>query len=502
MKAIAQSVLGMLVLGLASIAHAAPTTRPNVLFIVADDLTTTALGCYGNTVCHTPNIDRLASMGVQFKRAYCQWPLCLPSRNSFLSGRRPTATFTGDGLLRTRVPDVEFIPEHFRKAGYFTARYGKMFHTRTVFQGIPIKTLEDPACWDISEIGGTAIDPDGYNVLFAASFPRSLPAHPELKKIIVDQELLHTAGQPAFDYWMEYAMLDVPDEQCVDGNIAVQSIKFLDEHAKLPQSFFLGTGFRRPHLLWCVPKKYFDMYDYKTMKLAEQVPNDLDDIPKVALTRRAPDMTTEQRQKAIAAYYACVTEVDDNLGKLMATMDRLKLWDNTIVVFTSDHGWHLGEHDSLWGKVTLFEEAAKVPLIIVAPGMSKGVSPRTVEMLDFYPTLCELAGLPMPNVPTDGTSMVPKLRDPQAPRDRPAYSIVRHGKTFGRAVYTEQFRYTEWGDNASQGVELYDHNADPKEYTNLAHDPAQADTVKRLKTLLDATVHVSDKDTNRVGSKD
>ena len=185
------------------------------------------------------------------------------------------------------MPDVEFIPEHFRKAGYFTARYGKMFHTRTVFRGIPIQTLEDPACWDISEIGGTAIDPDGYSVLFAASFPKSLPAHPELKKIIVDHELLHPAGQPAYDYWMEYAMLDVPDEQCVDGNIAMLSTKFLDEHAKLPQPFFLGTGFRRPHLLWCVPKKYFDLYDYKTIKLAEQVPHDLDDIPPIALTRRA-----------------------------------------------------------------------------------------------------------------------------------------------------------------------------------------------------------------------
>src|SRR5512146_2088779 len=145
----------LFVLSFGVAAKGAATTRPNVLFVICDDLNTTSLGCYGNTVCQTPNIDRLATMGVRFERAYCQWPLCLPSRNSCLSGRRPDGRFTGDGLLRTRVSDVEFLPEHFRKAGYFTARIGKLFHTRTVFQGLPIKTLEDPACWDVSEVGGT-----------------------------------------------------------------------------------------------------------------------------------------------------------------------------------------------------------------------------------------------------------------------------------------------------------------------------------------------------------
>ena len=252
-------------------------------------------------------------------------------------------------------------------------------------------------------------------------------------------------------------------------------MKFLDEHAKGPQSFFLASGFRRPHLLWCVPKKYFEMYDWHKMQLAEQVPNDWQDIPPIAHDAAcAGNDERAARQKAIAAYYACVTEVDDNVGKLMKKMDELKLWDNTIVVFTSDHGWHLGEHDSLWGKVTLFEESAKVPMLIIAPGMGKGVSPRTVEMLDFYPTLCELAGLPMPSVPTDGISIVPQLRDPAAPREKPAYSIVRHGKTFGKAIYTEQYRYTEWGDDAAKGVELYDHNVDPKEYTNLAAPGSRA----------------------------
>jgi iduronate 2-sulfatase len=480
-------LLFMMIMTLASVTHAAD--RPNVLFVICDDLSTTALSCYGNKVCKTPNIDRLASMGVRFERAYCQWPLCLPSRNSFLSGKRPTGTFSTDGFLRDRVKDVEFLPERFRKAGYFTGRVGKLFHARTVYKGMP--NMEDRQCWDLSEVGGTEHDPCGYAVQYS-SIPKALPAHPEIQKTVLEHELLNRAGGPGYDYWMEYAKLNVEDDQVVDGNIAKRISTLLDEKSKGDKPFFLAAGFRRPHLLWVAPQKYFDMYDWRNIELPHQHPDDLADIPAAALTRRAPNMSDEQRKKAIASYYACVSMVDANLGKLMEAMDRNKLWHNTIVIFTADHGWHLGEHESLWGKVTLFEESAKVPLIIVAPGMSKGTSPRTVEMLDFYPTLCELAGVAPTQSKIDGTSIVPQLRDPQAPREKPAFSIVRHGKTFGRAVYTEQFRYTEWGDNADKGVELYDHVGDPKEYTNVAKDPGHAETIKELKALLDTNVHVSD----------
>lgn len=474
----------------------APTTRPNVLFIICDDLTTTAIGCYGNKVCKTPNIDRLASMGVRFEHAYCNWPLCLPSRNSFLAGRRPDAKYSAAGLLRERVPDVEFLPEHFRKNGYFTARVGKLFHTRTVFAGLPIKTLEDPACWDVSEVGGTDIDPCGYSVLFS-SIPKGLESHPELQKITVEHELLNKAGQPAYDYWMEMAKLDVSDEQCVDGNIAARITQLMEERSKPSDGkpFFLAAGFRRPHLLWVAPKKYFDLYDWHAMELPREPADDLDDIPKIALTRRAPNMTDEQRKKAIAAYYACVTEADTQVGKLLDAMDRLKLWESTIVLFTSDHGWHLDEH-GMWGKVSLFEESARIPLIVVVPGMTRDAqSPRTVEMIDFFPTLCELAGLSLPPK-LDGASIAPQLRDPSASRDKPAIAVVRHGKTWGKAVYTERYRYTEWGDYASKGVELYDHANDPKEYTNLAKHPTAEQTamMKEMKAILDREVHVKDGD--------
>src|SRR5438105_1367243 len=193
---------------------AAPATRPNVLFVICDDLTTTAIGCYGNKICKTPNIDALASRGVRFERAYCQWPLCLPSRNSFLSGRLPNAAFTGGELLRKSIPDVVFLPEYFRKNGYFTARVGKIFHTRTIFFHDPVVTLEDPACWDLSEIGGTESDPCGYAVRFS-SVEKGLPSHPELAKMVDYHDLLNKAGNPSFDYWMEMAALNVDDDQCV-----------------------------------------------------------------------------------------------------------------------------------------------------------------------------------------------------------------------------------------------------------------------------------------------
>jgi uncharacterized sulfatase len=433
-------------------------------------------------------------MGTRFERAYCQYPLCWPSRGSFLSGRRPDARFVTASLLRQQIPDVEFMPEHFRNHGYFTARVGKLFHCRTVWNGMV--SYEDPACWDVSELGGSETDPCGYAVNFA-DHAKGLEAHPELKKLVDHYEILNNGGNVASDYYMYMAALNIPDEQCTDGVIAGRVTQLLEEHgsgAAKGKPFFIAAGLRRPHLLWAAPKKYFDMYDWQTIELPHGPADDLADIPPLALTRRAPKMTDEQRKKAIASYYACVSEADDNVGKLMAALDRLKLWDDTIVVLTSDHGWHLGEHDSLWGKVTLFEESAKVPLIIVSPGNSRGAtSPRVAEMLDFYPTLCELCGLEIPKK-IEGTSVVPQLRDPSAPREKPAFSVLHRGKFWGRAVYTERWRYTEWGDDGIKGVELYDHQADPKEYHNLAKDPSQTAMIKDLKARLDAEIKVRDAD--------
>ncbi|HTL30008.1 MAG TPA: sulfatase [Tepidisphaeraceae bacterium] len=456
--------------------------RPNVLFIICDDLTTTALGCYGNTVCKTPNIDRLAARGVRFERAYCQWPLCWPSRASFLSGQRPDSRFNKVAMVRSFLPDAEFLPEHFRKNGYFTARVGKIFHCKTVFNNSV--SYEDPACWDVSELGGTDTDPCGYAVQFS-TYPKGLPAHPEIEKYIDHHELLNKAGNPGYDYWMDMAAVNLPDEGFTDGTIAKRISQLMDEHAKADKPFFLAAGFRRPHLLWVAPKQYFDMYPPAEMKLAEFPADDLNDIPKLALTRRAPEMSPLQRQTAISSYYACVSFVDAQLGKLVDQMDKLKLWDSTIVVFTSDHGWHLGEHDSLWGKVTLFQEASKVPLIIAAPGLKPGASPRTVEMLDIYPTLIDLAGMAGLSTPKnlDGVSLRPLLNDPEMKRDRPAFTVLKHSGKWGKSINTERYRYTEWADGQGS-AELYDLQADPKEFHNLAKDESAASVREQLKKTL------------------
>lgn len=463
-------------------APAGAARRPNVLFIVCDDLNTQAIGAYGSTVCKTPNIDKLAARGVKFDRAYCQWPLCGPSRNSFLSGKRPDGRFPMQGYLKAHVADVTFLPEHFRNNGYFTARVGKIFHASTILNGA--KNWEDPACWDVSEVGGTKIDPCGYAVWFA-THPKCFPANPELHEITADHANLNTAGNPGYDYFMEYAALNVSDEETIDGNIAKRITELMEQAKKGDKPFFLAAGFRRPHLMWVAPKKYFDMYPPEKIELPKEPADDLADIPKLALTRGAPKMTDDQRRKAIASYYACVSYVDAQLGVLTDALDRLALADNTIVVFTSDHGWHLGQH-GLWGKVTLFQESARVPLIVRAPAVTTtgGASPRSVEMLDIYPTLCALAGIAPPEG-LDGLDLSAQLKNPQSPRDRPAFSIVRKGKQWGRAVYTERHRYTEWGEGASDGVELYDHERDPREHHNVARDPAHAELLKKLKAQLD-----------------
>jgi uncharacterized sulfatase len=468
-----------------------------VLFILSDDLSTLALPAYGNARVKTPNMDRLAARGVLFQRAYCQYPLCLPSRNSFLSGLRADARFGGADLLRNHVPDVSFIPEHFRRNGYWTARVGKIFHTRTFFN--QMTTLDDPACWDQQELGGIAIDPCGYGVLYA-SIPKALPAHPEIQPFVLDQELLNKAGAPAYDYWMERAILKSGTDT-TDSHIARRVSQLMEERTKASDGkpFFLAAGFRRPHLLWVAPEECFKLYDPATIELAPEPARD-PSVPKEAYTRGTPNMSDEQRRKAIASYYACVTHVDNQLGVLLDTMDRNKLWESTIVIFTSDHGWHLNNHGGLFGKVTLFQESAKVPLIIAAPGMSKGVSPRTVEMVDFYPTLAELAGLPAPKH-VDGTSLVPLLKDPQAPRTKPAYSVLRRGKTWGRAVYTEDYRYTEWGDDAGRGAELYDLKQDPHEFHNLAGDGQLAPVREKLRALLGQGAKVKDADRDVITSE-
>ena len=297
--------------------------------------------------------------GERFDRAYCQYPLCLPSRNSFLSGRRPYGPFNKLSPLRGNLndPTLVFLPEQFRKNGYFTGRVGKLFHVETILRNDPIVEMDDAACWDLSELGGVPIDPDGYSVLFADS-PRSLPMHPELQKYIVQHDVLNKAGGPSYDYWMERIELNCGDEETTDGYIAKRIGDVMAQHAADDKPFFLAAGFRRPHNLWAVQKKYYDLYDPTKIQLPVEPAGYLKDVPKLAMTRGAPNMTDDQRKMAIASYYSCVSATDQHVGEVMAALDKLKLADNTIIVFTSDHGWHLDSH-GLWGKVTLWQEGSR-----------------------------------------------------------------------------------------------------------------------------------------------
>jgi len=432
--------------------------RTNVLFIIADDYNITT-GAYGNRVIRTPNLDRLAARGIRFDRAYCQYPLCSPSRTSFLSGRRPDTTrvFDNRTLPRTYLKDVVFLPQYFRQQGYFTARIGKIFHaTRFLQNGQPFMDFDDPASWDVS-------------ISELLKLPERL------------RQSYTGTGEPGGDDGkLAFEKLDLPDEDTGDGVVAREASAIIDQQVRAGKPFFVAAGFRRPHLPWWAPRKYFDYYPPEKMRPPFAPANDLDDIPPIALNR-LEKLSESEKREFMAAYYASVTFMDAQVGKVLATLDRLKLWERTVIVFIGDHGYHLGEHNGLWKKQTVFEECARAPLVVVAPGIRGGVSTRLVEFVDLYPTLTALAGLPQPEG-LEGTSFAPLLENPARPWKEAAFTQVVHRGTVGRSVRTERYRYTEWG--GPETAELYDHQADPHEFTNLVksakHTVVLAEMRRRL----------------------
>jgi uncharacterized sulfatase len=432
--------------------------RLNVLLIISDDLNN-SLGCYGNSVVKTPNIDRLAARGVRFDRSYDQCSLCNPSRVSFLSGLRPDTTGVHDLFTPPRkyLKDYVFLPQYFKNSGYYSAKVGKVYHTGN---------CEDPISWDldIREWGKTP-KPEQVAVSGAAK------------------------GYRASWEWMKE---NIADAETPDGTVASNAVEILEKTRPNDKPFFLGVGFRRPHAPYAAPQKYFDMYPPEKIVLPEEPADHLKAIPLAALTYdpNKQDMPPEKRREGMAAYYACITFMDAQVGIVLKAMDRNHLWDNTVVVFMGDNGYHLGEHGGMWHKISNFEESARVPLIIVAPGKSThAASPRVVEFVDLYPTIAQLAGLPLP-ARLQGTSLVPLLEDPQRPWDRAAFTQIWREGFVGRSIRTERWRYIEW-DDGKRGVQLYDESQDPKEYVNLAQDPKCADTVNQLKKRLhDATESV------------
>ncbi|HEY3394932.1 MAG TPA: sulfatase [Lacipirellulaceae bacterium] len=448
--------------------------QPNVLFIISDDLNN-FLGCYGDERAKTPNIDALATRGVCFDRAYCQYPLCGPSRNSMLTGLYPNSTgiLNNGQIFRQTIPSQISLPQAFRQAGYFVARLGKLYHYG-VPKSIGTDGHDDPASWELK------MNPAGVDRL--EEMPRTF----SLKRG-------EFGGTPSW-----YAS-PKGDSEHTDGMLAANAEWVLERCARQKdRPFFLAVGFFRPHTPYVAPKQYFDLYPAADMPLVTGIEQDQADVPPAALAsyRQRNRFTDDLRRQSAQAYYASISFMDAQLGRIVKSLDRLGLSDNTIIVFTSDHGYHIGEH-GLWQKMSIFEESARVPLLVVAPGVGKkGTNAETpVGLIDLYSTLSELCGVKAPEN-LQGQSLVPILKDANAEgrgwaltqvnRNRGARSAK--GKRFsGYSLRTSRWRYTEW-DEGREGRELYDHETDSKELTNLADDQAHASTVAELSKQLRAAI--------------
>ena len=420
--------------------YAVSDEQYNVLFIIADDLRP-LLGCYGHPEIHTPNIDRFAERSTLFNRAYCQYPLCNPSRTSMLTGLRPDTNGVRDNHVgfRQTVPDAVTLPQYFKVHGYHTRSVGKIEHGSA--------DLSDELSWSV---------------------PSWRPSGRPYK------------GIPAWQ------ALDVADDELRDGKTAEQTIKVLDEVQDLP--FFLAVGFDKPHLPYSVPKKYFDLYDTHTFKTHPAIflPFRHEITHYSGIPSDGTPLSEEKVLELVLGYLAALSYMDAQVGRVLNHLDVLGLTDRTVVIFCSDHGYHLGEH-GMWGKDTLFEESLRVPLIVNVPGKLGSKADALVELVDLYPTLCEACHLPIPTR-LEGVSMIPVINQPTRAWKTEVYSQTRSLSVDRRSVRTDQYRYTEersrWQIDADAGRELYNYHVDPDGTVNVAYLPKNKDLVAYLRKKL------------------
>jgi iduronate 2-sulfatase len=460
-----------------------PATRKlNVLFFMTDDMRV-ELGCYGSMFgAKTPNLDALAHAGVRFDRNYCQFPLCNPSRSSLLTGQPPirTGVLGNRTAFRSLHPDWVSLPQLFRENGYVSVRAGKIFHGG----------IDDPKAWtNVGDSGGPTDDGKGAQVgrtMVVTS--TNAPPKPANATPALPQDLSRAA------YSDRIVVLDGNGEGHGDYHTADRTIENLRKYKDEP--FFIGCGFVKPHSPPTAPQRFFDMYDVNKIELTPDFaawPTVPPGFPSAAIRKRNADLfigrtaSVAEAKEVIRAYLASISWTDWNVGRVIAELDRLGLRENTIIVFVADHGYQLGEKGK-WSKAgSLFEMSTRVPLLVAVPDAKGNGQPcfRMVQSLDIYPTLVELCGLPVPPQGLEGASMVPLLNKPEAPWDRPAYSVWSEDGTtlHGVAVRTEKWRYAEYGPDGKNGAMLFDEKADPLEMKNLAEDPKYAPVCAELSAL-------------------
>jgi iduronate 2-sulfatase len=446
------------------------TEKLNVLFIAADDMNCD-LGAYGHPLVQTPNLDRLRKMGVRFDSAYCQQPLCGPSRASIMTGLRPDTLdmHTLKHELRQKNPNVVTLGQLFRNQGYYSARAGKIYHYGNPSM-IGTDGNDDPATWD------DRFNPIGIDRSQQEKITRYGTGQSKNKNLGISMA-----------WWDPQSR----DEEHTDGMVASKIVDLIKQ--KKDEPFFLAAGFFNPHCPYVAPRKYFDLYplDKIGMPDLEAAKRDLEDVPAIAIQRDMRNwpyyfkgVTVDQARKCKQAYFATLSFVDAQVGRLLDALEENQLMDNTVIVFWSDHGYFLGEK-GLWYKHKAFERSARMPLIIAAPGLSQGThTTKPVELLDVYPTLADLCGLEPP-ANLEGQSLRPLLTDPIG-KDwkKPAVTqIWRNRKAWGYSMRTARYRFTEWLEGRA-GRELYDHSNDPNEITNLANDPQHAQRVAELSSQL------------------
>lgn len=439
----------------------------NVLFIISDDLTATAVSAYENKASHTPHIDQLASEGTRYTKAYSQYPVCGPSRASLMSGYYPNATKTfGYVSGREGIGDQrKTFSQVFKDNGYYTARVSKIYH-----MGVPIDIengsngQDDEASWM-----------EGFN---SQAAEWQTPGEAELVQGNPDGKIERKGGNV-----MTIVKAEGHDLVHSDGKTAKKAIELIEKHKNEP--FFLAIGFVRPHVPFVAPKSYFDPYPYEDVKLPEHVKDDWNDIPDKGInyvTSVNGQMSEIQEKKAIAGYYAAVAFMDAQVGKVLNALKTEGLEDNTIVIFTSDHGFHLGEHQ-FWMKRSLHEESVRVPLIIKMPGEKAAVCNSFVELLDLYPTITNLAGLKT-SKHLQGKNIKETLSNPDYKVRDMAFSVSNDGDAF--MLRSEKWAYIQYNEDASDGIELYDMINDPKQFTNLADNLNYSKTVISFKKKLKA----------------